>query len=119
MTFVFLNISTLTVLRCQLFHSVDEILLLNIDVSFSATSFALADLAEHQDIQKKLQRELDDVLQQREPSSFPDLDKRLPYLEMVMKESARMHPALALSLPEKTVKDMTDMSGYQIPKGVR
>jgi hypothetical protein len=39
-------------------------------------------------------------------------------MEMVLKESARMHPALALSLPEKTVKSVTELGGYQIPKGV-
>ena len=87
-------------------------------MSFAATSFALSDLAEHQDIQAKLRAEIDDVLQGSEPSSCEDLDKRLPYMEMVLKESARMHPAIALSLPERTVKSMTDLGGYQIPQGV-
>ncbi|CAB3989340.1 cytochrome p450 monooxygenase [Paramuricea clavata] len=101
----------------ELLHSVDEILLLNIDVSFAATSFALSDLARYQDIQAKLRAEVDDVLQGCEPSSCEDLDKRLPYMEMVLKESARMHPALALSLPEKTVKSVTELGDYQIPQG--
>lgn len=102
----------------QLLHSVDEILLLNIDVSFAATSFALSDLAKFPDIQEKLYHEVNDNLQGEDPSTFQDLDKRLPYMEMVLKESARMHPALALSLPERTVKPVTDLAGYQIPKGV-
>ena len=97
----------------------DEILLLNIDVSFAATSFALADLAQYKDTQEKVQQEIDEVLRGGDPSSFPDLDKKLPYMEMVLKESARMHPALALSLPERTVKQVTDLGGFQIPKGVR
>ena len=87
-------------------------------MSFAATSFALSDLAEHQDIQAKLRAEVDDVLQGSEPSGCEDLDKRLPYMEMALKESARMHPAIALSLPEKTVKSVTDLGGYQIPQGV-
>ena len=103
----------------QLLHSVDEILLLNIDVSFAATSFALSDLAQHQAVQTKLRAEIDDVLQGRDPSEFQDLDKKLAYMETVLKESARMHPALALSLPEKTVKSVTELGGYQILKGVR
>ena len=97
----------------------DEILLLNIDVSFAATSFALADLAQYKDTQEKVQQEIDEVLRGEDPSSFSDLDKKLPYMEMVLKESARMHPALALSLPERTVKQVTDVGGFQIPKGVR
>ncbi|CAH3191123.1 unnamed protein product, partial [Porites lobata] len=100
-----------------LFHSVDEILLLNVDVSFAATSFALADLAQYKDTQEKVQQEIDEVLRGEDPSSFSDLDKKLPYMEMVLKESARMHPALALSLPERTVKQVTDVGGFQIPKG--
>lgn len=95
----------------------DEILLLNVDVSFAATSFALADLARHTTVQEKVRQEVDDALRGADPSSCLDLDKRLPYMEMILKESARMHPALALSLPERTVKPVTDIGGFQIPKG--
>ena len=97
----------------------DEILLLNIDVSFAATSFALADLARYTHVQDKVRQEIDEVLKGNDPSSFTDLEKKLPYMEIVLKESARMHPALALSLPERTVKQVTELGGYQIPKGVR
>lgn len=97
----------------------DEILLLNVDVSFAATSFALTDLARHTTIQERVQQEVDVALQGTEPSLCLELDKKLPYMEMVLKESARMNPALALSLPERTVKPVTDIGGYQIPKGVR
>ena len=103
----------------QLLHSVDEILLLNVDVSFAATSFALADLARHITVQERVRQEVDEALQGAEPSSCLELDKKLPYMEMVLKESARMNPALALSLPEKTVKPVTDIGGYLISKGVR
>ena len=96
----------------------DEILLLNIDVSFSATSFALADLAQRKNIQDKVRQEIDVILKGDDPSAHRDLEKKLQYMEMVLKESARMHPALALSLPEKTVKQVTDLGGYLVPKGV-
>jgi len=97
---------------------VDEILLLNVDVSFAATSFALADLARHPTVQEKVRQEVDEALRGADPSSCLELDKKLPYMEMVLKESARMNPALALSLPERTMKPVTDIGGYQIPKGV-
>ena len=97
----------------------DEILLLNVDVSFAATSFALADLARHQTVQERVRQEVDEALQGTDPSSYAELDKKLPYMEMVLKESARMNPALALSLPERTVKPVTEIGGFQIPKGVR
>lgn len=112
------SFSSYLLLHFQLLHSLDEILLLNIDVSFAATSFALADLARYKDVQDRVRQEIDKILQGCDPSSFPDLEKKLPYMESVLKESARMNPALALSLPERTVKHMTDLGGYQIPKGV-
>lgn len=95
----------------------DEILLLNIDVSYAATSFALSDIARYPAVHDKLKKEIDDVLQGQDPATFNDLDKRLPYMETVLKESSRMHPALALSLPERTVKPVTNIAGYHIPKG--
>ena len=48
-----------------------------------------------------------------------DMEQKLPYLHMVMKESARMHPALGITFPEKTVKPVTDLGGYNVPQGVR
>ena len=96
----------------------DEILLLNVDVSFAATSFALADLARHKAVQERVQEEVDEALRGADPSCCQELDKKLPYMEMVLKESARMNPALALSLPERTMKPITDIGGFQIPKGV-
>ncbi|KAJ7393354.1 hypothetical protein OS493_006325 [Desmophyllum pertusum] len=101
----------------ELLHSVDEILLLNVDVSYAATSFALADLARHATVQGRVRQEVDEVLRGADPSSCQDLDKKLPYMEMVLKESARMNPALALSLPERTAKPVTNIGGYQIQKG--
>ena len=97
----------------------DEILLLNVDVSLAATSFALADLARHTTVQEKVRQEVDEALRGADPSSCLELDKKLPYMEMALKESARMNPALGLSLPERTVKPVTDIGGFQIPKGVR
>jgi hypothetical protein len=88
-------------------------------VSFAATSFAINDIARYTEVQEKLRNEIDEALQGKDPSTFQDLDERLPYMEMMLKESARMHPALALSLPERTVKPLTNMAGYQIPQGVR
>lgn len=103
----------------QLLHTIDEIVLVNTDATFSATLFALADLAKHQDIQEKVRVEVDEILHGCEPSSFEDLGKMLPYMEMVLKESARMHPVISLSLPEKTVKPVTELGDYLIPRGVK
>lgn len=67
-------------------------------------------------MQKRVRQEVDEVSQGCHMSEI--LAARLPYLEMVLKESARMHPALSYSLPEKTVKPFTNLGGYIVPKGV-
>ena len=103
----------------QLFQTLNEITLLNIDVSYASTSFILADLAQHLDVQEKVRMEIDAFFCRYDQNIDQDLGAKLPYLEAVIKESARMHPALSFSLPEKTVKTVTDLGGYLVPKGVR
>ena len=95
--------------------------MLNIDVSYAATSFVLTNLAQHQVVQDKVRLEVDNFLNGIDPNvnAGPDLGTKLPYLESVLKESARVHPALSYSLPEKTVKPVTNLGGYLVPKGVR
>ena len=101
----------------ELFQTLNEIALLNIDVSYAATSFVLTDLARHQAIQDRVRLEIDEFLNECDSNVGPDLNKKLPYLESVLKESARVHPPLSYSLPEKTVKPVTDLGGYLVPKG--
>ena len=102
----------------QLLHSLVEIVLLNVDITFAAVSFVLYDISKHPDIQNKLKKEIDSVFSGQDPVALDALQGQLPYLNMVILESARMHPTVGVTFPEVTVKDVTDMAGYQVPKGV-
>ncbi|WP_411027281.1 cytochrome P450, partial [Salmonella sp. s54925] len=99
-----LKINALDINEKEFLQSINQILLLNIDVSFLGTYFALIDIAQYQHIQERVYREIDVALNGQPPSTFADLDKKLPFMEMVLKESSRVHPVLAFTLPEKTVK---------------
>jgi cytochrome P450 len=65
------------------------------------------------DKEQKLQAEVDTVLEGRAPT-FQDL-ARLPYLDLVFKESLRLYPP-AFGVVREAVNDC-EIGGYPIPKG--
>lgn len=70
-------------------------------------------LAQNTAAEQKLSAELDGVLQGRAPT-FEDL-ARLPYTEMVVKESLRLYPP-AFGVVREALKDC-EIGGYPVPKG--
>ena len=70
-------------------------------------------LAQHPEVEAKLHDELDTVLA-GQPPTLDDL-KRLPYTEMVMKESMRLYPP-AWSFSREALEDI-QLGDYTVPKG--
>jgi len=70
-------------------------------------------LSQNPDIEKKLATELDAVLAGRAPA-LSDLP-RLPYTEMVLKESMRLYPP-AWGVGRRALEDF-EVGGYRIPAG--
>lgn len=64
-------------------------------------------------IERRLHRELDEVLDGR-PPGFEDL-RRLPYLQQVMQESMRLYPAFWVFTRTPVEDDV--LGGYRIPAG--
>lgn len=69
-------------------------------------------LSQNPDVEAKLHEELDTVLQ-GQPPTLADL-KRLPYTEMVIKESMRIFPPV-YAVSRVAVED-AELAGYTIPK---
>ena len=69
-------------------------------------------LSQHPQVLRRLQDELDDALGGRTPG-FEDL-ARLPYLEMVLKESMRLYPPVPM-LARTSVEDDVVPGGYRVP----
>lgn len=79
--------------------------------------WAMAELICHPDILKRAQRELDTVIgvdRLVEESDIPNL----PYLQAVVKEAFRMHPAAPVSLPHRA-SQASNVMGFSLPADTR
>ncbi|XP_062148776.1 cytochrome P450 71AU50-like [Alnus glutinosa] len=87
------------------------------DTSATAIEWVLSELMKHPRVMKKVQKELEDVVGLERMVEESDLD-RLEYLEMVVKESMRLHPVAPLLLPHEAMEDCM-INGFHIPKKSR
>ncbi|CAN1312569.1 Trans-cinnamate 4-monooxygenase [Linum perenne] len=90
------------------------------DVNFTAIEttlwsieWGIAELVNHQHIQKKLREELDTVLGPDHQITEPDIQK-LPYLQAVIKETLRLRMAIPLLVPHMNLHD-AKLRGFDIP----
>ena len=84
------------------------------DTSTSTVTFALWELAHHPDALERLCEEQDRVLGGA-PPTIDQMEKELPYLDMVVDEVLRLYPPAWIG-PRRAVRDF-EWGGYQVPKG--
>jgi cytochrome P450 len=74
-------------------------------------------LARYPEVQAKAKAEVDNVVgRERMPEVKDTSVTQMPYLDALVKELLRFHPAVPMSIPHATMED--DMhDGYFIPKG--
>ncbi|GKV01903.1 hypothetical protein SLEP1_g14415 [Rubroshorea leprosula] len=87
------------------------------DTSSTTIEWALSELQRHPQVKLKLQKELEEVVGMDKIVEETDLGK-LNYLDLVVKETFRLHPAVPLLLPHESTEDIT-VNGYDIPKKSR
>nr|ALG05142.1 cytochrome P450 [Sinopodophyllum hexandrum] len=87
------------------------------DTSATAMEWAFSDLLRHPRVMKLVQSELESVVGLNRMVEDSDLMK-LEYLDLVIKESMRLHPIAPLLLPHESREDIT-INGYFIPKNSR
>ncbi|KDQ24423.1 hypothetical protein PLEOSDRAFT_1107353 [Pleurotus ostreatus PC15] len=85
------------------------------ETTFSAVLTVILALALHPEKQDRGHREIDSIIG---AGRLPTLDDKgsLPYVEALIKESLRWHPAVPLSLARRTAKDDSYL-GHFIPEG--
>lgn len=87
------------------------------DTSATAIDYAMSELIRHPQGMKKLQHELKKVVGMNRPVEESDIES-LEYLDMVVKETLRLHPPAPLLLPHESIEDCT-VGGFHIPRKAR
>uniref|UniRef100_A0A5B7CBY6 Cytochrome P450 CYP736A12-like n=1 Tax=Davidia involucrata TaxID=16924 RepID=A0A5B7CBY6_DAVIN len=88
-----------------------------VETAATAIDWTLVELIRHPKVMRKLQEELQSVMGVNGMIEETDLAK-LDYLNMVIKESLRLHPVAPLLIPRESMEDIT-IDGYYIPKKSR
>jgi cytochrome P450 len=84
-----------------------------VDSSTLTMEWALSELICHPTIMKKAQEELDTIVGRARPVLMSDLPN-LIYLQAIIKENFRLHPAFPLGVPHSNTKDV-QLLNYKIP----
>nr|GMC51381.1 cytochrome P450 CYP736A12-like [Ipomoea batatas] len=94
-----------------------DLILGAIDTSYTWIEWTMAELLRSPRAMRRLQEELEANVGLDRMVEEKDLPK-LQYLEMVIKETARLHPPTPLLLPRESMEDI-EINGYYIPKKSR
>jgi cytochrome P450 len=83
------------------------------DTSTSTLTFMMHELARHPDVVEQLCEEQDRVLG-GDPPTVDQLEKEMPYLDMVLDEVLRLYPPAWIG-PRRAVRDF-EFGGYTVPR---
>ena len=103
--------------RQELLFVVRDLVLAGSETSSTTLRWALVLAANHPDIQRRMQEELDSVVGGRpEEARLASLDDRprLPLVEAFILELMRFKTIVPISVPHETLRD-TEVGGYLIP----
>uniref|UniRef100_A0A0E0LVQ2 Uncharacterized protein n=1 Tax=Oryza punctata TaxID=4537 RepID=A0A0E0LVQ2_ORYPU len=83
------------------------------DTITATVEWAMAELFRNPSEMAKVRAEMDGALGGNKSVDEPDIAK-LPYLQAVVKEAMRLHPAAPLLLPHKAVEDGVEIGGFAV-----
>ncbi|KAL3527825.1 hypothetical protein ACH5RR_012481, partial [Cinchona calisaya] len=94
-----------------------DMLVASMDTSVTVVEWAISDLLRRPETMRKLQKELEEKIGLDRIVEESDLEG-LEYLDMVIKESMRLHPVAPLLLPHESIEDC-EVDGFDIKKKSR
>ncbi|KAG0481378.1 hypothetical protein HPP92_012236 [Vanilla planifolia] len=87
------------------------------ETSSTAMDWAMSELVRHPEVMKKVQQEVREAFEEGvEHKEEAILSGKIRYLQMVVKETLRLHPPLPLLLP-RVNDEGCEVMGYEIPAG--
>ncbi|CAN7127110.1 unnamed protein product [Brassica rapa subsp. narinosa] len=95
-------------------HLLLDMFIAGTDTSSNTVEWAMAELLTNPKTMVKAQSEIQRIIGQNGFVQEPDISE-LPYIQAVVKETLRLHPAVPLLLPRKAEKDV-EVFGYLVPK---
>lgn len=98
----------------QLHHLLADLFGAALDTTVTTLRWLLLFVAAHPDVQARVHRELDEVLQGREPTL--DDQPLLPFTQATILETQRIRSVTPLGIPHG-VTETTSLDGYTIPRG--
>ncbi|GKB29483.1 geraniol 8-hydroxylase-like protein [Tanacetum coccineum] len=85
------------------------------DTTSSTFEWAMAELISNPEKMSKAQSELKELMGNQDGPIDESNISRLPYLQAVIKETLRLHPAVTFLVPHRAISDI-NVRGYMIPK---
>ncbi|RCV06369.1 LOW QUALITY PROTEIN: hypothetical protein SETIT_1G157600v2 [Setaria italica] len=96
-------------------YIVENINVAAIETTLWSIEWALAEVVNHPDVQRRVRDEIRGVIADDEPITESNIHK-LPYLQAVIKETLRLHSPIPLLVPHMNLEE-AKLGGYTIPKG--
>ncbi|XP_058724144.1 geraniol 8-hydroxylase-like [Vicia villosa] len=87
------------------------------DTVTSTVEWAMAELLHNPNVMSKAKSEINQLIGKGNLVQESDI-ANLPYLQAIVKETFRLHPAVPLLLPRKAEIDL-EINGYKVPKGAQ
>jgi cytochrome P450 len=98
------------------FFLIQEMVFRGTDTIAVLTEWALAEVILNPGIQRRIHKELDEVVGRSRLVQHKDMDQ-LPYLQAVVKETLRSHPPGPLLSWARLANEDTQVAGYHVPQG--
>ncbi|XP_059655475.1 geraniol 8-hydroxylase-like [Cornus florida] len=95
-------------------HMLVDLFAAGTDTTSSTLEWAMAEILHNPKTLLKAKAELDQILGKGSPVEESDI-ARLPYLQAIVKETFRLHPAVPFLIPRK-VDANVEVCGYTVPK---
>ena len=95
-------------------YNMQVLLIAGTDTSAVTLEWAMSNLLNHSQVLKKARVELDNQIGQEKLLNELDVSK-LHYLQNIISETLRLHPAVPLLLPHMSSEDCT-IGGYKVPR---